>query len=267
MTINARIADTTRLFSFPKIGPAQIKAVLGGTAEHWALGGVAAGDRVSGAGFALARLSGPFQLESRGGDLSIKASAAGEGGNGRGLAAALLGARPRGSAAVTLYANGRVLMRELVLDAAGLKVRASGDRGLLGNLSFRGAATVSNLSFAHPGAKGVVTAAWTAAQGSARDPWAGARSMPAARAWLLAWVRSQGLTARSPAPHFNVKASLSGSMVSVASANLQGAAGSVSRSRNRRSLASQLALELSWRAQGPFTIGPAEIDGAAVGFG
>jgi len=263
VAIAARMTDPTQMITFPKMGAAQVRAVLGGDAEHWVLAGDANADQVAGGDFRLSKLSGPFRLESRGGNLTIQVTAAGEGGAGGGLAAALLGARPRGSAALTLFANGRLLMRDLSLQGAGLKVNATGERGLLGGLTFRGTAAFSNLAFAHAGAKGAVNAAWTATQGAAKDPWSFTAD---ARGVSLAAGFGEVDRLLGPTPRLDVRATLAGATISVASANLQGAAASVSAA-GVIGPASTLALKLSWRAQGPFAVGPVEIDGAAKGSG
>ncbi len=263
IAIRAHIADTTQILSFPKTGPAEATAVLGGDAKHWVLSGAASAANVSGLEFSISKLSGPFRLEKRGGDLTIQASAAGEGGAGRGLVAALLGARPNGAAALTVFANGRLLMRDLALNGAGLKVKATGERGLLGGLSFRGAATLSNLAFAHAGAKGLIAASWTANQGSERDPWT--FTIDAHGAGLAAGLGEVDRLL-GPSPHLTARATLGDGKVTVASSDLQGAAGSVSAT-GAIGPASALGLKLAWRAQGPFALGPVEIDGAAKGTG
>ncbi|MEP6966797.1 MAG: translocation/assembly module TamB, partial [Pseudomonadota bacterium] len=153
LAIDLRIAAPTRIVAVPKMGPARLKAGLGGDAGHWLVNGAVSVDRPSTGDFSLTRLAGPIRVEGRRGETAVSVSAAGDGGAGRGLVAALLGARPRGSADLTWFSDGRLLMRRLAVDGAGLKVVASGNRGLLGGLTFKGEATVSNLAAAHPGAR------------------------------------------------------------------------------------------------------------------
>jgi translocation and assembly module TamB len=220
-------------------------------------------DRPSVPDFALARLGGPVRLESRGGELLIDGDLTGEGGAGRGLAAALLGARPRASAQVSLLADGRLLVRRLAIQGAGLQVSASGERGLLGGLNFKGEGTLTNLAAAHAGARGVVKAAWSASQGGGERPWT-----------LSLDARGEGLAAGfgdldhllGPAPRLTVKADWGKDALSLASLALDGAAGGVTSS-GRVGHGGDLDLKLDWRAAGPITVGPLEIAGAARGSG
>jgi translocation and assembly module TamB len=263
LAIDLRLADASRVFPGAKLGAARLRGGLGGGAGHWVFSGVAQADRPAFGGFVLARVAGPVRLASRGGDLMIEASARGQGGAGRGLAAALLGASPSGSAQLTRLADGRVLIRRLTLAGPGLQLAASGERGLLGALAFRGSATFANLAAAHPGARGVIKATWSASQGRAGQPWS--LSLDAAGENFAAGLAEVDRLVGA-SPRLRLAAEVRAGAIAVRNAALDGAAGSVSAAGtlvgNR-----DLAMKLNWRAQGPFRVGPLEIDGAARGDG
>jgi len=263
LTIDVRIANPNAFVALPKMGPAHLAGGVGGDEKHWVFNGAGSVDRPAAGEFALARLFGPVRLEHRGGELAISVAANGDGGAGRGLAAALLGARPRGSAQLTVFADGRVLMRALNVQGAGLKVAAAGERSFLGGLSFKGAATVNNLAAAFAGARGVVRAGWTASQASASRPWA--FSFDAKGEGLTTGVNEvDRLLGR--APRLRVQADYAGGAVAVSRSSLDGDAGSLD-SAGLIGPGDALKLKLDWRASGPLTIGPLEIDGRAKGSG
>jgi translocation and assembly module TamB len=192
----------------------------------------------------------------------IDAQPAGEGGAGRGLLAALLGAQPRGAAQVTRLADGRFLMRQLSLQAVGLKATATGTRGLLGDLKFNGQAVFSNLTMAHAGASGAVAMDWSASQ-SGREPWA--FSVDAhGQNFGTGFAEVDRLLGR--APRLEAKASYGGGAVTVASSTLTGTAGEASAAGTLGDDGT-LAMKVAWQAKGPFVVGPLEISGQIKGGG
>ncbi len=262
VAIDARVVNANRLLSFPKMGAAALTGVLTGDRRHWVLAGAAAIDHVADGPFALARVMGPVRLENQGPDLLIKADAAGEGGTGRGVLAALLGARPRAAAELTRFADGRLLMRRLALQGVGLKATATGDRGILGDLSFKGQASFANLAMAHAGASGVVNMGWTASQ-AGHDPWAFTID---ARGQNFGSGLAEADRLLGRAPHLAAKARYDGRVISLVSADLTGAAGDATGSGTLGGDGA-IALKLGWRAKGPFGVGPVEIAGEAKGSG
>ncbi len=263
VAIDARITDPNKIVALPAMGPARVSGGLGGDDKHWVFKGAASVARVASGGYALAGLSGPIRVERRGQETAIDATAAGEGGSGRGLAAALMGARPRGAARLTVFADGRLLVRALDIQGAGLKVTAAGERTFLGGLSFKGAATVSNLAAALAGARGVVRGSWAASQASASKPWSFTFDAKGERL-----VTGLGEVDRllGPAPRLRVQANYRDGAVAISHSTLDGAAGSLV-SAGLIGPAGALKLKLDWRAAGPLEIGPLEIDGAAKGSG
>jgi translocation and assembly module TamB len=263
VAVDARVVDMSRIVKLPRMGGAALAGTVTGDRKHWVLAGTAAVTKVSDASFSLARVTGPVRLENQGRDLLISADAAGDGGAGQGLLAALLGARPHATAQMTRFADGRLLMRQLGLTGAGVKASASGNRGILGDLTFKGQASFSNLAMAHPGASGVVTGSWTASQASGDKPWAFTVDARGAGfgSGLAEADRLLGKT-----PRLIAQASYKDGVVSVASSTLQGTAG---QANVAGTLAGDgaVALKLAWQAKGPLDVGPVEISGAVKGSG
>ncbi len=263
LAVNLSVADASKIVSTPKMGPAKFQGGLGGDAKRWILSGVATVERLSEGGYGLARVSGPVKIESGKGQYAIEATAAGSGGAGKGPVAAWLGANPRGQAALTVFSDGRILMRRLALNGAGVQATATGDRGLLGGLTFKGHATLSNLAFAHAGARGRVLANWSASQASAGKPWS-----------FGVDARGQGLAAgfgeadrlMGATPRLRADVDWIGDQLTVKSAALDGAAGSAT-AQGLIGPASAVRLKLAWKAKGPFEVGPLEIKGDASGSG
>jgi translocation and assembly module TamB len=262
VAIQARVADANRLSSFPKMGAAALVGTLTGDRRHWRRAGAAALEHVADGPYGLAQVSGPVTVENQGADLLITARPTGQGGAGQGLLAALLGARPSGSAEITRFADGRYLMRKLMLQGVGLTAAGSGDRGLLGDLSFKGTGSFSNLAMAHAGAKGLVNFAWTARQ-SAKDPWrlgVDARGQD----FQSGLAEADRLLGRTP--HLVADASWSPAGLALASSTLTGTTSEVNGAGTVGGDGA-LALKLVWKAQGPLELGPLEFAGSANGTG
>nr|MBA3812542.1 translocation/assembly module TamB [Caulobacteraceae bacterium] len=71
VAIDLRVADPSRIAAFPKMGPARLKAGLGGDAKRWVVKGAFSVDRPSAGDFSLARLSGPIRVEGRRGETAV----------------------------------------------------------------------------------------------------------------------------------------------------------------------------------------------------
>ena len=216
--------------------------------------------------YGLTQVSGPVEAAEADGQWDIKARLAGAGGHGAGYAAAMLGAVPKASLDASKLADGRLLLRDLQVVGAGLKVEASGARSLLGGLTFKGKAAVSNLAAAHPGAAGSAQANWSAGQARAGQPWTFSLD---AQGDKLATGYPEIDRLLGPKPGLKAQASLLDRRLTVASASLNGAALNASTSGagvlDRRSLA--LASSSTGALDGPFRAGPAEVAGKAKGTG
>ena len=263
VAVDGRVVDTAKLAAWPGLGAGRLQGGLGGGVDYWVLSGVVGVDRLALGDYTLARLTGPIKLEGRKGGLTLQTTARGAGGAGRGLAAALLGASPTAAAEVAWLPNGHTLIRKLSVDGVGVKVNAQGDQGLLGGLSFNGDASFSRLDAAAPGAHGVVTATWNANEGQGADHWMfGFDAKGHALSTGLADVdRYLG-----PTPHLTAQGEYARGVLSIVKSNLVGAAGALS-AVGLVGPAKALKLRLDWRAEGPLSLGPLDITGAARGTG
>ncbi len=266
--MDLKVVDTNRILSWPKLGASHIAGKLTGSADRWTLAGAGDLSQSSLAGFSLARLSGPFQFQAGKGESTLTLSAKGEGGAGKGLLAAMLGARPSASAQLAWLSGNRLLMRKLSVEAPGLKVTGVGDSSLFGGLTFKGDAAISNLAAAHAGAHGLVKGGWSAHQDGGRQgepgkPWS-----------LTVDAKGEGFAGGlgdldrllGQTPRLRAKADYVGGVFKVSESTIDGYAGSLG-AMGLIGPDALLKLALDWKATGPFQFGPIEVNGAAKGGG
>eukprot|EP01035_Chromulina_nebulosa_P008211 gene8211-11125_t len=201
-------------------GSAQSQGRLVGGASAWTYTGVLAGANFKAVGFSAGRVTGPVVVARKKGELTVQSTLTGAGGGGSGYLAALLGPRPVAEIQYARLSDGRQLIRKLKAVGTGLKLDATGERTLLGGLSFKGDAQLTNLRAAGPGSKGTATTAWTASQGGVGKPW-------------LVSVDGKGVGFATgyaeldrllgAAPRFKGKAEITGRQFAVQSAELTGA--------------------------------------------
>ncbi|THD63957.1 MAG: translocation/assembly module TamB [Phenylobacterium sp.] len=262
----ALAADTqalSRLTGGPELGPARIAGRVTQAKAGWRFAGTAAASNAVVGGYALAQMTGPLEVAEAAGQWDVKARLAGAGGRGAGYLGALLGAAPRANLDGARLADGRLLLRELTVAGAGLKLDATGGRGLLGGLTFKGKAALSNLSAAHAGAAGAVQASWSASQGRAGQPWSFSLD---ARGDKLATGYSEIDRLLGPKPALKAQADLQGRRLSVGKASLDGAAMTLATA-GVLGADGGLSFKLDWTAEGPFRAGPVEVAGKAKGSG
>ncbi|WP_309092774.1 translocation/assembly module TamB domain-containing protein, partial [Phenylobacterium sp.] len=261
--VDADTRDLSRLAGGPETGAARLAGVLTGTLAEWRFEGDGAVSDLALGGYGLSRVSGPLQVTRDKGAISVKAKLAGAGGRGQGLAAALLGGAPVAALDGARLADGRLLLRSVSLTGRGLKVDATGGRSLLGALTFKGRADVSNLAAARPGAGGGANLSWQASQARADRPWTFTVD---ARGRRFATGMDELDRLLGAEPRLRAQANWQAGALSVAHASLDGAAfdmttaGVLRRDRT-------LAFKADWNAQGPFRAGPVEIAGRARGTG
>lgn len=263
LNLVASSAALSKITGGPQMGSAKVAGVLTGAQERWRFGGAATVTRLSLGGFGLEQVSGPLEFTRDAKGMDVKAQLASRGGRGAGWIAALMGAAPRASLEASRLADGRIALRKLELVGSGLRLEATGGRSLLGGLSFKGQADLTNLAAAHAGAGGGARIDLAAAQGRAREPWS--LKLAAAGAKLATGYpeldRLLGAT-----PQFAAQGALQGRRLSLTNANLKGAALNAS-SAGVLGEDGKLTFKLDWTAQGPFHAGPVEITGAAKGNG
>ncbi len=244
-------------------GAARAEGVLMGDQDLWSFAGALDATGFEAAGYRLARAHGPVKLGMKDGEFSAEASLAGGGGSGQGVLAALLGAQPRADVVAARLKDGRLLLRRVKATGAGLQLDAQGERTLLGGLSFKGDAALTNFKAAGIGAKGGATASWSASQGGKDKPWVFSID---AKGNGLATGMAEVDRLLGAAPRLKGKAEYRSGVISVNQASLDGALASA-RVAGLIGPASAMKLKLDWNARGPFRAGPVEVAGEAKGTG
>ena len=262
MAVTLVARQVNRIVGWPAMGAARFAGALTTAPKHWALAGQIAADNANALGYRLAGVSGPARLDWRAGEFDLQLTLDGAGGAGTGVVAALLGARPHGTTELVWMTDGRLLAKSIGVEGPGLKVTGEGQRGLFGDLSFKGAASFSNFAAAKAGAKGLLTVSWSAEQAGAA-PW---RLAFAAAAKDFASGVGELDQLLGPAPALKGAAVWDGHVLQVSAADLTGASGALNGA-GAIGGDGALDLKLGWRAKGPLDIGPLEIAGAAEGTG
>lgn len=267
LELDAETPGLSRITGGPDIGPARVagtvtQAISRGKA-NWRFSGAGSVTRATLGGYVLEQANGPLEVTEAAGQWDFKARLNGSGGRGVGFVATAFGAAPKASFDGARLADRRLLLRELSVTGAGLKVDATGGRSLLGGLTFKGKAIVSNLAAARAGASGSAEAEWSASQSKAGQPWAFGFD---ARSDKLATGYPELDRLLGSKPSLKAQANLQGRRLSVVSANLNGAAITANTS-GAYAADSGLDFKLDWIADGPFHAGPIEIAGKAKGSG
>ncbi|HXQ48057.1 MAG TPA: translocation/assembly module TamB, partial [Caulobacteraceae bacterium] len=263
MSIEATVADMHRLAAAPAMGGAGFTGRVVGGWANLQLTGQASVERLGVAGYQLARVAGPVALSHVNGDWRLKASLAGEGGAGQGLLAGLIGARPQASLDATRLADGRTLIRALKATGASVSLDATGEQGLFGDLSLKGAARLTDLAALRPGAHGLVEASWTAAEGRAERAWR--FTLDARGTKVASGIEAlDGLLGQTPT--LTGHGSYTNGVVDVGAADLTGAAANANAA-GQIGADGALKLALGWSSRGPIELGPLEITGQAKGSG
>jgi len=261
--LTAESPALSRIVGGPQMGPARVTGRLTQAEAQWRFAGTASVSQANLGSYGLAQAAGPLEITERAGQWDVRTRIAGAGGRGSGFVAAALGGAPRASLDGARLADGRLLLRDLQVTGSGLKVEASGGRSLLGGLTFKGKAAVSNLAAARAGAAGSAAASWTATQAKARQPWTFSVD---ARGDRLATGYPEIDRLLGPKPQLKAQANLDGRRLAVGSASLAGAALRVSTA-GVLAADGGLTFKLDWSADGPFHAGPVEISGKAKGSG
>ena len=263
LALTAETAALSKITGGPDIGPTRIVGRINQAKAGWAFAGSAAVSRAGVGQYALAQASGPLEIAEAAGQWDIKTRLAGAGGRGTGYLAALLGGAPRASFDGARLADGRLLMRELQVTGAGLKLDATGGRGLLGGLTFKGRAALSNLAVAHVGAAGSAALTWSAGQGRAGQPWTFSAHAKGDR-FATGYPEFDRLLGTEP--QLKTQANLLARRLTITHASLNGAALNASTA-GVLAPDGGLAFKVDWSASGPFQAGPIEIAGKAQGSG
>jgi translocation and assembly module TamB len=263
VTVTAATPALSRITGGPQMGAAKVTGVVTSAPTRWAFAGTATVNRLTLGGYGLEQVSGPVAFTDDVHGQQLNASLAARGGAGTGWIAAMLGSAPRTTFEGARLTDGRLSLHRLEVQGAGLRVQASGARGLLGGLTFKGQADVSNLAAAHAGASGAAHVVWSAGQGRASEPWA-LKVDGSGERFATGYPELDRLLGAKP--RVSAQAALQGRRLSVARASLNGAALDAS-SAGVLGEDGKLTFKLDWKARGPFHAGPVEITGAANGNG
>lgn len=214
-------------------------------------------------GYHLKRAKGPVMVRWAKGELQIKAAATSSGGGGTGLLA-LLGPSPKATFEGERIKGGKFLIKAARIDAPNLIVTGKGERGPLGGLSFDGDMKVASMGPVRQGAKGSLTAKWTASS-IVNRPWNFTVDSRAA-GFATGYPEIDRLL--GPTPRLNGKGAWNDGVLSISDAKLDGTNASL-KSSGKMTVAKALELDfkLDWTANGPFTAGPVEVAGKAAGDG
>ncbi|MBW8814265.1 MAG: translocation/assembly module TamB domain-containing protein [Caulobacterales bacterium] len=262
--LEAQAASLSRLLGGgPKAGAVQLAGTLTGTSDAWRFAGSGALAELQTADYGLARISGPLELSRAKGGYALKARLAAAGGRGAGYAAAILGGAPTLALDAERLANGQLLLRNLTGVGRGLKLQASGGRSLLGAVTLKGQADISNLAAAGAGANGAASVGWQAAQAKAGAPWTFRLDAHGDR-FAVGLAELDRLL--GPKPRLQMDAAWDAGKLSVAKASLDGAA-LAATGAGVLGADGGLSFKTDWTASGPFTAGPVEIAGKARGSG
>jgi translocation and assembly module TamB len=263
LAVSADANQLSRVVEVGEMGPARITGRVTQAQPGWRFDGIAAVGDLRAAGYAMGRAYGPLQVVERSGQWDIKTSLASVGGRGEGYLAAALGGAPKATFDGARLADGRLLMRTLTVAGSGLRLEAQGARNLLGELTFKGKAQVSNLAAAHAGAAGAAEVEWSAAQARAGQPWTLALDVRGDR-FATGYPELDRLLGAKPT--FSARANLQGRRLAVGQASLTGAA-LKANTAGLLETDGALKFKLDWTAEGPFHAGPLEIAGRAKGSG
>lgn len=261
--ISVATPSLTRLAGVRLGGPAAYEGVWQGDTEAWTLEGAASLQGATLAGYRLTRMSGPVQLNWRGGRLDAVADLAGTGGSGTGIVGGLFGATPTAEIELTRHADGRILLSRIDARGEAIRIEGSGSRALTGGLAFTGEIDVTNIARVRPGASGGFS-------GDIR-----ARQPRPGRDWTLDFdVRGRRFATGygqldrllGPSPRLVASGGFEDGSIAIERAAVTGSAGRMN-ARGLIGVDGDLRLALDWTARGPFAVGPLEIDGEATGEG
>ena len=253
----------TRLAGTEIAGPTAYSGVFKGDAQTWSLSGQASLLNASLASYRATRIAGPLNVQARDGRYDIDGDIRATGGSAEGVIGALLGSQPRVQLEAARMKDGAILLERVDATGQALALNGSGSRNLLGGLSFRGRAEITDVSRIRPGARGAFGGPIQASSARTGAPWS-----------LRFDGRGRGLVTGlgeldrvlGQQPRLQLAGMLNGGRIELNQGELTGAAGRAA-ARGLIEPEGRLRLALNWTAQGPFNAGPAEIAGNLRGEG
>ncbi len=266
LDVQVRVADLSRWLPFPKIGATDAVGVASGDLKAIAFKGALTGRQIVQFGYTIAQATGPATISWSPKALRIQANLSGVGGAGAGVVPALLGQRPKVDLDLSVLPDLHVLFHTLNVLGSGIRVEAQGGQTLFGGFDFKGSGLISNLAVAHAGAKGTLSASWSASLG-------GADMAKRGGGWRIAFDAAAHNFASGfadadhllgAAPTLKAQGVFGDGAVRLDHAELEGGALKTDF-KGRLGLDGGLDLDGTWSAAGPFEAGPVEIAGRAAG--
>lgn len=252
----------SRLAGRPLAGATRYVGVFRGDAERWRLQGEVDVGGVDAAGWRARGLSGPLALSAHDGRLELSGELQAAGG-ADGPVGGLLGPRPSLRFTVWRSREGVIALDRVALASRSLQIDGRGGRALAGGLTFGGDIALTRLADLRPGATGEFRGRLRATAARPGATWqvgieGRGRNLRTGFAELDRLLGDQ--------PALKLGGSLGTGPVTVDRLTLTGEH-ITGRARGLIREAGELALALDWQAEGPFGIGPLEIEGAATGEG
>jgi translocation and assembly module TamB len=263
ITLNIQTASLSRLVGSDVAGPAAYSGLFKGDAETWSLNGQATLLNTNLASYRATRIAGPLNVAVKNGRMDFDGDIRANGGSGEGIIGGLLGSSPRVQMQAARMKDGAILLEKIDLQGQGLSLNGSGSRNLLGGMSFRGNAQLTDASRVLPEARGAFGGPIRASSARTGAPWVlnfdgRGRNLTVGMSEL---DRLLGKT-----PRLQLAGRLNGGRIEVERGELTGAAGRAG-AKGIIETAGDLRLALDWNARGPFAAGPVEIGGDMNGRG
>lgn len=255
--------NLTRLAGTTLGGATSWAGLFEGGPESFTLKGQAAMAEAHLASYRAQRLSGPLNAGWRDGRLTLDADIRGAGGRAEGIVGALLGATPHVIARAVREKDGAIVLSRIDATGQALKATGAGGRNLLGGLSFRGNAAITDVSRIRPGARGAFGGPIAASSARAGAPWT-LRFDGRGTGLRVGMEELDRLLGASP--RLRLAGSLDDGRIAIETGQLTGAAGRAD-AKGLIEADGRLRLALDWDARGPFGVGPVAIDGAMTGQG
>lgn len=261
--INVSTSSLSRLAGGSMGDRAAWTALFKGDANVWTLAGSVDVQNTDLASYRAQRIRGPVNIQARAGRFDIDGNLSASGGSSAGLVGGLLGSQPKARFEAARLPDGAILLERLEVTGQALRLTGTGGRNLMGGLGFRGRAEVTDAARLREGAEGAFGGSVAASMRRTGAPWQMTFD-GRGRNFALGVSELDRLLGR--APRLQLDGSLDEGRIQIDSARLSGAKGNAA-ARGFIEGDGRLRLAMNWNAQGPFGVGPMEIDGAMTGDG
>lgn len=261
--LNVSTRSLSRLAGRPAGSAAAYSGLFKGDPESWSLAGSVDVLAANLSSYRAERIRGPLNFQVRAGRLDVDGDLRTTGGSSAGIVGGLLGAGPTVRFEAARQPDGAVLLERLELAGQALRVSGSGGRNLIGGLGFRGQIEVTDLARLRKDAAGSMKGPISAVTVRTGAPW---RITFDGRGRSLASGLSELDRLLGRTPRLQVTGALNAGRIEVEGAQLTGSKG---RANARGVIGADggMRLALDWNADGPFGVGPIEIDGSMTGSG